>query len=1079
MKKVFSLLTVVLMSSALLAQTTNLGSPFGWKNKLPIKNVPVEIMPGYDQAAIDAEDIIDDQTKDHPWRFGYKYQTNYTLENAGIWSTLPNGDKVWQLAISCPDAMTINLLIENYNLPEGAYLYLYDIDQTNRVGAYTSRNNKADGLLGTELVHGSQIIVEYYEPASVAGQGSFTITDVVHGYRSLKTIQDDLWGKALNQSGDCNIDVNCPLGIGWEDQINSVAMIVVSGSGICTGALINNACDNGIPYFLTANHCLGGSTGSWALRFNWQSPPGTESCATTANSVDPGAPYDQTANGATILANGTVSDFALLQITNMTVTDAQNWGCFYAGWDNTDATTVTEATGIHHPSGDLKKICREDNSPFHNVAAGAQVWYINQWEQGVTEPGSSGSPLFDQNGRIIGQLYGGLAACSGTNDNGQYDYYGRFGVSWVNGVSTYLAPGSCGSSTTNDGWDPNQPALADDAGIQSIVSPTGTYCTNSFIPEVTLKNFGTNSLTSATINYDIDGGTNNTFAWTGTLASGATVNITLPIMTTTSGAHVFNAYTTLPNGTADSNPGNDDASGNYTAMTNGQPITLDLNTDCYGTEVTWQIEDISSNVILSGGPYTNVAGGELITVNFCLDPGCYDFIINDTYGDGLYGSQWGGCSVDGDYTITDDNSSTVLASIIAANSDFGSQEINNFCVVSGCNGTLSQTSTNVDCNGNSSGSTTITVTGGDAPYTYDIGSGPQGSGTFNGMAAGSYTVTVIDNLACVSTISVVINEPSPLVIDSITITDEACAGNTDAAISVAASGGTSPYLFSIDCGPTYQASSNFTGLMPGTYSVTVQDANGCNTACSTETVASGTGISSTVNVVNATCYGDADGSIQVTPTNGTGPYTYDFGGGAQSGSTFSGLSAGGYSVTIVDNNGCTGTANGTVTEPTDMGASAATTDETTGNDGAINLTVTGGTAPYTYSWTGPNSFTSSTQDPNGLAGGLYDVTITDANGCTFTLPDVEVKSSVGFGENGIEFSIFPNPSNGVFTLNLTNTEKAVKLEILDITGRLIYVNQVTGNTSQIDISDKSSGTYFLRISNGDFYKKMPIVVYQK
>ena len=92
-------------------------------------------------------------------------------------------------------------------------------------------------------------------------------------------------------------------------------------------------------------------------------------------------------------------------------------------------TTVTEATGIHHPSGDVKKICRENDSPFHSNAAGAAVWYINQWEEGVTEPGSSGSPLFDQNHRIIGQLYGGLAACSGTNNNGQYDYYGRIGVS--------------------------------------------------------------------------------------------------------------------------------------------------------------------------------------------------------------------------------------------------------------------------------------------------------------------------------------------------------------------------------------------------------------------------------------------------------------------------------------------------------------------------------------------------------------------------------------------------------------------------------------------------------------------------
>ena len=183
----------------------------------------------------------------------------------------------------------------------------------------------------------------------------------------------------------------------------------------------------------------------------------------------------------------------------MTLTDAQNWNCYYAGWDATDATTVTEATGIHHPSGDVKKICRENNAPFHSNAGGAAVWYINAWEEGVTEPGSSGSPLFDQNHRIIGQLYGGAAACSGTNNNGSYDYYGRLGVSWNNGIDAYLAPNSCGSATTNDGWDPNAPTLPDDAGISGITSPSGAYCVDNFDPELTLRNYGTNNLTTATL----------------------------------------------------------------------------------------------------------------------------------------------------------------------------------------------------------------------------------------------------------------------------------------------------------------------------------------------------------------------------------------------------------------------------------------------------------------------------------------------------------------------------------------------------------------------------------------------------
>lgn len=1076
MKIMYTLVAMVGLSCSIHAQTTNLGNPMGWSGKLQQKDIPVETMPGYDQAAIDAEDAINDQTKDQPWRFGYKYQVNYTLENSGNWTTLPSGTRVWQLALECPDAMTINLLLDDYSLPTGAYLYLYDEDMTNRVGAYTSRNNRADGELGTELVHGDKIIVEYVEPASVQGQGSFTITDVVHGYRSLDPIQKDL-SKALNSSGDCNVDVNCPLGNGWEEQIRSVAMIVVGGSGICTGALINNTCDDGTPYFLTANHCLGGGTGSWAFRFNWESPAGSESCATTAGSVDPGPPYDQTANGATTLVSGTQADHALLQIDNMTLTDAQNWNCFYAGWDNSDAQTVTQATGIHHPSGDVKKICREDQAPYHTTAGGptAQVWMIDDWDQGVTEPGSSGSPLFDQNGRIIGQLYGGAAACSGTNDNNQLDYYGRLGVSWPLGIGNYLAPGTCGSSTTNDGWDPNAPSLPDDASISAIIAPTGFSCSGTINPEVTLKNNGTNDLTSATINYDVDAGPNQVYNWTGTLTPGSTVNVTLPSMAVASGSHTFNASTTLPNGNTDSNPGNDASASSFTNMANGQDITLEINLDCYGSEVTWEIQDGGSNTLISGGPYTNNTSGELITVNTCLDPGCYDFIINDSYGDGMYGSQWGGCTIDGDYTITQDGTGATLATIQAANSDFGNQEINNFCVTSPCSGTASSSVTDVLCFGGSTGQIDVSMTGGNAPFTYDIGSGPQGSGTFSGLSAGTYTVTIIDNSACSNSIDVTVSEPTELLNDGTTIVDEACAGNSDGSISLLASGGTTPYLYSIDCGATFQASADFTGLAPSTYSVLIEDANGCTVGCTNAVVASGTGINGTSATTDPSCNGGSDGSLTITPTNGTGPYTYDIGSGTQTSDTFTGLAAGNYSITVTDNNGCSGTVNATVTEPTALNSSNTTQDEINGNDGSINITVSGGTAPYSYAWTGPNGFTSSSEDPSGLESGDYDVTVTDANGCTYQT-SIFVDSQLGILENGFAFTIYPNPSEGAFNIELLNFNEVVDIELVDVTGRIILRTQLSDETvHQVDISNASSGTYFITLRSGDYQTTRQIV----
>ncbi len=477
MKTKLLTIAALLAASAVYAQTTDLGGPLSWQ--MPFKShmkdvVQTHVMPQFDLAKLEAEDAIKDEMKMGPWRFGYNHKVSYSLNNSGTWENLTDGGRVWRIRLSSPGALSMNLLLEDVNFPEGSQLYLFETKGTNRVGAYTHRNNREDGLLGTELVIGDDIIVEFYEPASAIGQGSFTITDVVHGYRSVQIIQDSFL-KGLNDSGNCNIDVHCPLGDLWWNQINSIAMIVVGGSGVCTGALINNSCDDGTPYFLTADHCLGPNTGNWAFRFNWQSPEGSESCATTQNSSN--STYDQTSNGATVLVSNSSSDFALLEINNMTEQDAINYGAFYAGWDASDnEESVTKVIGIHHPRGDLKKICYADdggNGINHQYMWGSDVWYIDAWEEGVTEGGSSGSPLFNQDGQIIGQLYGGLAACSGTQDNGDFDVYGRLGTSWGLGASGYLAPNGCPAGTSNWGYDPN-PATANTVVIETIefsVSP--------------------------------------------------------------------------------------------------------------------------------------------------------------------------------------------------------------------------------------------------------------------------------------------------------------------------------------------------------------------------------------------------------------------------------------------------------------------------------------------------------------------------------------------------------------------------------------------------------------------------------
>lgn len=453
--KIKIFLFALILSFSSLAQTDVDAFSLGWSEKALLQLPEAIVMPGYNQAKIDAEDKVNDLDKTIPWRFGYIYKTNISLSNSGQWTNAEEG-RYWNAVITCPNAMTINLMLEDFYLPEGATLFLYDKDRTNKIGAYTSKNNRLERQLGTELIHGETIIVEYFEPIEVFEEGSFKITGVVHGYRSLSRIQKDL-SKGLNDSGACNIDVNCDLGEEWSTEIRSIAMIIVDGNGVCSGALINNTCQDGRPLFLTADHCLSEATAFWAFRFNWESPEGTEVCADWGDSVDPGPPYDQTANGATILANATISDFALLEIDNITEEEIDAWNVYFSGWDRSDNETVNKATGIHHPSADLKKICQEVNAPYHAVDEGVLVWWIDDWDFGVTEPGSSGSPLFDQNHRIIGQLYGGYAACSGTVDNDQQDSYGRLGISWVNGAQEILSPAMCSTDSIPeklDGFDP-------------------------------------------------------------------------------------------------------------------------------------------------------------------------------------------------------------------------------------------------------------------------------------------------------------------------------------------------------------------------------------------------------------------------------------------------------------------------------------------------------------------------------------------------------------------------------------------------------------------------------------------------
>ena len=218
-----------------------------------------------------------------------------------------------------------------------------------------------------------------------------------------------------------------------------------------------------------------------------------------------------------------------------------------------------------------------------------------------------------------------------------------------------------------------------DASINQVIAPDGALCSSTITPEIELKNFGSETLTSATITYDW-GGPSQTYNWTGSLSTGQATTITLPTQTLSDGSYTFSATVSAPNGNTDENNTNDNATSSFSINSSGEMVTLDLQTDCFGTDITWELrKDSDNSLVANGGPYTDVAGGTNDVRTICLSSGCYTFTINDNYGDGLKGSQYQGCSTDGDFNMKDANNN-ILFEMNAPDGNFGYSETHQFCV---------------------------------------------------------------------------------------------------------------------------------------------------------------------------------------------------------------------------------------------------------------------------------------------------------------------------------------------------------------------------------------------------------------
>ena len=366
---------------------------------------------------------VDRSAQGLPPRFALPEQVAITPQDAGLWQDLDKDHQLWRLRLEAPGALSMNLGFSEFDLPRGARLSIYPVDyqgleDIRGVRVFSELDNRPDGTLWTPLVQADAIVLELLMPRSERADYRLTLDSINKGYRTFGAGKLNL---ALEKQGTCNIDVVCPEGDPWWDEINSVGVYTVNGVWFCSGAMINDTAQSGLPYFLTADHCGLSVSNDQGIVVYWNFQ------SVDCGDLSGGSLADYTM-GSTFLADNAASDVTLLLLDNA---PHPSLHVSRAGWDRSDAATAS-GVGIHHPGVDEKAIS------FEYDPTSVTGWYgltspgdgthlrVTDWDLGTTEGGSSGSPLFDPNHRIVGQLHGGDAACG----NDESDWYGRFHTSW-------------------------------------------------------------------------------------------------------------------------------------------------------------------------------------------------------------------------------------------------------------------------------------------------------------------------------------------------------------------------------------------------------------------------------------------------------------------------------------------------------------------------------------------------------------------------------------------------------------------------------------------------------------------------
>ncbi len=363
-----------------------------------------------------------------PYRFAVNLPADIDFSTNGSWTTAMDGSRVWRLTISATGALAMTLYFDRFRLPDGGKLFVYNPGRTQLLGAFTSLNNNTMNTFATSLIMGDQLTLEYNDLGNLTPP-DLHISEVAYAYRG---VSDPRLKTGFGSAGVCEVNVNCSEGAGSVLQEKGVTRIEVKRGGStlwCSGSVLNNTRNDGTPYVLTADHCGKLSTADdlskWIFYFNYQS-------ATCPN--PPVEPAHTSLTGAKLKAhageNG--SDFFLV-LLNQPI--PESYQAYFNGWSRENIASPS-GVGIHHPQGDIKKISTYTQplitsswSGYSHPSHWRVSWAGTANGHGVTEGGSSGSPIFDNNGLLVGTLTGGDSMCDSSSLT-LPDYYGKFSYHW-------------------------------------------------------------------------------------------------------------------------------------------------------------------------------------------------------------------------------------------------------------------------------------------------------------------------------------------------------------------------------------------------------------------------------------------------------------------------------------------------------------------------------------------------------------------------------------------------------------------------------------------------------------------------